>query len=40
MFEAVLDELVNVDELLNQVIEILVHEDALAVTRYVLPEIE
>lgn len=40
LFEAVLDELVNVDELLNEVIEISVDEDALEITRYVLPEIE
>jgi predicted nuclease of predicted toxin-antitoxin system len=40
MFEAVLDELVTVDELLNEVIEISIDEDALEITRYVLPEIE
>lgn len=40
LFAAVLDELVNVDELLNEVIEISVDEDALEITRYVLPEIE
>lgn len=39
MFDAVLDELANSDELLNETIEISVKEDALVITRYVLPEI-
>jgi len=39
MFDAVLDELANSDELLNEIIEISVEEDALVITRYVLPEI-
>jgi hypothetical protein len=39
MFDAVLDELANSDELPNEIIEISVGEDALVITRYVLPEI-
>ena len=39
MFDVVLDELANSDELLNEIIEISVEEDALVITRYVLPEI-
>lgn len=39
MFDAVLDELANSDELLNETIEISVKEDALVITRYALPEI-
>ncbi len=40
LFEAVLEELANEDELLNEIIEISMEEDALVVTRYMLPEIE
>lgn len=40
MFDAVLDELANSDELLNEIIEISVEDDALAITRYILQEIE
>lgn len=40
MFDAVLDELANCDELLNEVIEISVEEHVLVISRYILPEIE
>lgn len=40
LFEPVLEELANEDELLNEIIEISMEEDALVVTRYMLPEIE
>jgi hypothetical protein len=40
MFDVILEELANSDELLNEIIEISVEDDALAITRYILPEIE
>lgn len=40
LFEAVLDELTNDDGLINEIIEISVKGAELAITRYILPEIE